>query len=144
MTQEEILEGNKLIAEWLGYEIDSLAEEDEPERYYVYDHIECIADGVDYWETFDQDWTSWLYPDQMKFHSDWNWLMPVVEKIIKEYMTDYYNEYDMGIPNSYYVAIGSDGKYSSQGISKNSLIEATWLSVIEFIKWYNKNKEINE
>ena len=132
MTQEEILEGNKLIAEWLGYEIDSLAEEDEPERYYVYDHIECIADGVDYWETFDQDWTSWLYPDQMKFHSDWNWLIPVVKKITSD---DLYLKYKNETSN-----IVSEG-----GIYINTkFIINTFEDVVDFIKWYNENKEINE
>lgn len=121
MTQEEIIKGNKLIAEFNG-----------KGNYSYYGHsIELYG-------------TPHYPKNKIKYHISWDWLMPVVEKIIKEYMTDYYNEYDMGIPNSYYVAIGSDGKYSSQGISKNSLIEATWLSVIEFIKWYNKNKEINE
>ncbi len=78
----------------------------------------------------------------LPYNISWGWLMPVVEKIIKKHMTDYYNEYDMSYPESYFVTIGSDGKYCSQGTSKNSLIEATWIAVVEFIKWYN-NEQIN-
>ena len=78
-----------------------------------------------------------LKEEHLNYHSSWNWLMPVVEKIIKDNMTDFYDEFDMCKSDTFFVTIGSDGAYSSHGISKNSLIEATWLAVVEFIKWYN-------
>ena len=101
MEKEHIIEGNKLIAKYMG-------------------------------------WREFLAGYEMS----WDWVIPVIEKIIKEYRTDYYNEYDMSSSESYFVTIGSDGKYCSQGTSKNSLIEATWITVVEFIKWYN-NEQIN-
>ena len=124
MSEQEIIEGNRLIAEWLGYEIDPLAEEDEPIRYYVDDHIECVADGIDYWETFEEDWTSWLYPEQMKFHSSWDWLMPVIDKIEAEYYNSHMSEW------VYDKCLGVDFC-----ILRYSLQEA-YKQVIEFIKWY--------
>ena len=134
MTQKEIIKGNCLIAEWLGYEIDSLAEEDEPIRYYVDNHIECVADGIDYWETFEEDWTSWLYPEQMKFHSSWDWLMPVLTNIEKNFWVTTttrrgYSAVSIHQPQRGYekiVRVDSENK-----------LEATWSAIVEFIKWYN-------
>jgi len=58
--------------------------------------------------------------DELKYHTDWNWLMQVVEKILNislelDSMETYYNITD-SIPN----------------------IEQTHEAVIEFIKWYNE------
>ena len=120
MNINEINEGNRLIAEFIGWKNIGMKD-------------------LELWQRFPNDMG--ITTPQCKFHSDWNWLMSVVEKIIKEYRTDYYNEYDMCQPDLYSVTIGYDAKYSSQGLSKNSLIEATWLAVIELIKWYNTQKQ---
>ena len=67
------------------------------------------------------------------YHSSWDWLMPVVEKIEKEC--------------SHEVVIFSthcnvnQGKTHDMGyIGGKTKIEAVYKSVIEFIKWYNQNK----
>ena len=57
--------------------------------------------------------------DELDFHTDWNWLMPVIEKILDislnlDTMEMYYNITD-SIPK----------------------IEQTHKEVVEFIKWYN-------
>ena len=60
MTQEEIIEGNELIAKFMEYEI--------PNQTYV--KLKWIVyDGVF---------------QSMKFHCSWDWLMSVVEKIEQE------------------------------------------------------------
>lgn len=59
MTQEEILEYNKRCAEFLGF------------NYY---------NGSDYWTT--KLWGGGGFSSRLLlFHSDWNWIMEVVEKI---------------------------------------------------------------
>ena len=66
------------------------------------------------------------------FDSDWNWLIPVVEKITSD---DLYLKYKNETSN-----IVSEG-----GIYINTkFIINTFEDVVDFIKWYNKNKEINE
>jgi hypothetical protein len=94
------MENNKLIAEFMGFQQTSIGWYDAEEYLHEKDN------------TF----------DTLKFDVDWNWLMPVVEKILDisldlDSMEMYYNITD-AIPK----------------------IESTYNEVVEFIKWYNKNK----
>jgi len=81
----------------------------------------------------------------MQYHTSFDWLMPVVEKISRikvdwEHATDtdtYYPrtfgmlQEDTGLPmvriNSHQLFVGA------------TLIEATWIAVVDFIQWYNQN-----
>lgn len=73
------------------------------------------------------------------FHSSWDWLMPVVEKIE--------NLYEVGdfVINSSNVCISGEsksGKFFGVHYSyspNTSKIDAVWLACVEFIKWYNEN-----
>lgn len=116
MTQEEILEGNILIAEFMGLQTGK--------------HL-----GYNRWQ---DDWFDNLdvingqRNEKLLFDSDWNWLIPVVEKITSD---DLYLKYKNETSN-----IVSEG-----GIYINTkFIINTFEDVVDFIKWYNKNKEINE
>ena len=66
MSEQEIIEGNKLIAEFMGYKF--------------------IEDWHQYWRLSDKHL---LLENELKYHSSWDWLMPVVEKIEYLYATDY-------------------------------------------------------
>jgi hypothetical protein len=101
------IENNKLIAEFMCIK-------------YIYDdkYIENIkemrANGV----MFEQGYML----SELKYDTDWNWLMSVVEKILDislelDSMEMYYNITD-SIP----------------------YINSTYNACIEFIKWYNENK----
>jgi hypothetical protein len=77
--------------------------------------------------------------DGLKFHTDWNWLMQVVEKIEKEHEFNtklWYNrtrkDYQMQL---FYTDFEKDIIVNSK-----SKIEAVYNACIEFIKWYNENK----
>ena len=72
---EEIIEGNKLIAEFMGYNLiipsmrrypnnwkTSYWERNYDIEKHTTDHVLCEENGL-------------------KYHSSWDWLMPVVEKI---------------------------------------------------------------
>jgi hypothetical protein len=58
----------------------------------------------------------------LSFHSDWNWLMEVVEKIERVGKTEF--------------------KFSVEfeKVKLSSNIESVYNACIEFIKWYNENK----
>jgi|688.fasta_scaffold855053_3 hypothetical protein len=60
--------------------------------------------------------------EQAKYHSSWDWLMPVIEKIDEICGIDLH-EWDEYINNS---------------LCSKSL-NTTYSACIEFIKWYNKN-----
>ena len=63
-----------------------------------------------------------------KYNSSWDWLMPVISKIQEDVLyIKYINE--------------STNILAERGIIINpKYIETTYSDVIEFIKWYNKNK----
>ena len=72
--------------------------------------------------------------NELLYHSDWNWLMEVVEKI--ESLGYKINNFS----NNNYIYIGKDN-VSSVIINEANLTkkEAFYKACVEFIKWYNEN-----
>jgi len=74
----------------------------------------------------------YLNPDELLYDTSWDWLMPVVEKITvlstQDYESDIYGEY-----------MGRFEIIDDCFMSAN--IEVIYKTIIEFIKWYNKNKK---
>jgi hypothetical protein len=112
MDIEEIQENNKLIGEFMGLIISNR------ENYDSQLHTNVDAD--------------------LKFHSSWDWLMPVVEKIelietidvdILQNGTRIYEWRSGGLVIADNVA----------NISYDRKIEHTYDAVIQFIKWFNEN-----
>ena len=136
MTHEEIIEGNKLIAEFL-WGKQGNPEDRAPEWYIGEDLPYCDEDG--YYQNVGA--MNPISSEIIQFHSSWDWLMPVVEKIINSNCSsaELCGEWYLN-SSKYSFSMLNDQTNSCEGNSKNSLIEATWLAVVEFIKWYNQNK----
>ena len=64
----------------------------------------------------------------LKYHTSWDWLMPVVEKISQ--IED--DDFDMQIYNRY--------EYITK-LPITGSRELIYKAVVEFIKWYNKKEE---
>lgn len=84
---------------------------------------------------------------RLQYHSSWDWLMPVVEKIKKEnvYTTENISDtFIIFINNSLTVIGGNNGGYYFKSEGKD-MLSNTYKTVVKFIKWYNKNnkKEFN-
>ena len=73
MNREEILNYNKRCAEFLEYEFDELSETYETSHLKL---VEPQAFG-------DEQFSFKLKIYELDFHSDWNWIMEVVEAIEK-------------------------------------------------------------
>ena len=75
----------------------------------------------------------WYRLNELKYHSSWDWLMPVIEKIERlGYAVNIYEQEcrifeDRTIKPKY--------KKITYELTK---IEAVYKAVVEFIKWYNK------
>ena len=67
------MKNNKLIAEFMGVKPTILGDEI---TYEMYGAIDCIEDGVDEQHFF--------LEEQLMFHTSWDWLIPVVNKIEME------------------------------------------------------------
>ena len=128
--EKEIIEGNKLIAEFMKFPSNKHLENwvDVPNEYIS---IYGKHFGIGF---------------NCKFHKSWDWLMPVVEKIesIKIPQVAYGFEFSIKgkrcitlskITGEDVVVIGFHNYDKKYFYTK---LEATWLAVVEFIKWYNK------
>ena len=132
---ENIAENNKLIAEFMG------AKPNKGGEYELYGIIEGIEDG--------EHEQHFFFGSEMKFSTDWNWLMEVVKNIEKTKIRETHgqfneNEYEaiisISIENTF-CQILSNGAFINEIISINgeSKIEAVYSACVEFIKWYNAN-----
>lgn len=104
MTQEEIIAGNKLIAVFMGAKLVT-------GNYYLIPKS-VFPNGEDY-----------LKGDEFEYHSSWDWIMPVVEKInrIDKNKIRVY----MGTCNNLFVLKITDGK------------DVVYKRVVQFITFYN-------
>jgi hypothetical protein len=130
-----IKEGNKLIAEFLGAEIK--------------DNTYCFHLGNPAYQ-IQIEQMSFEDIGRLQYHTSWDWLMPVVEKI-----ESIHNKHD----GYYAVYIGSNsctiqgtelhralkdiegyGAVYFDNVTNGTKIESTWQAVIHFIQWYKEAK----
>ena len=139
MTQEEILQYNKLCAEFLGY------------KYYPYPNKDTGWRKNKGHLIFGKSYYLGRTTKHLQFHSDWNWIMEMVEAIEKLY--DHPNkEINVDIrpgqieifqrpyrleSNDYHEVI-----YLGDGYINGSKKEAVVEAINQFLIWYNKNKTI--
>lgn len=114
MTSQEIIEGNKLLAEFMGF-INPYS-----------NAYQCCFNKIN----------TTCAPCHMLFHSSFDWLMEVVEKIE---LLGYRWEIGMSATtaHSHYCRIWSIG--TIEGISP---LDAIYGACLVFIKWYNQNRVI--
>lgn len=126
---EDIQEKNRLIAEFMGYAVDN-------NGYHK---------NGEYVDNKGSKHYTGLTIKEVKYHTSWDWLMPVVEKIETIEIPDYY------LPECYFIVtiepgycvISENGEapmveYQDQESPKISIV---YEAVIEFIEWYNTNKK---
>jgi hypothetical protein len=118
---ENIIENNKLIAKFIGSEF--MQSEIVPMLGHHYPTNE-----------------------ELNFDSDWNWLMPVVEKIESLYDGKAFvvqirsTVCDIFQNTQHWKAFQRTINLPTLYTSDKTKIEAVYQAVILFIKWYNQNK----
>lgn len=142
MTPEQIIEGNKLIAEFMGYEGYFLLGSSKPpsrieiiKRYFKQHGV----NPSEYWLS------SQRYIPY--YNSSWDWLMPVWFKIQRWYVHEYglvtstFEISSIGIVIKAYTAKAFHHTTLFNLSGEGNELMAMWLTCIEFIKWYNQNKQ---
>jgi hypothetical protein len=124
-----IEEGNKLIAEFMGLKSE----------WKKYPNPQLDRLEVD-------KGTHW---DEAKYHTSWDWLMPVVEKIENSKHSNYGEKikfFVFSMAQFHCSIIGHTGirqpgcyYQTPYGYEPPSKIMAVWEAVIGFIQWYNSN-----
>ena len=116
MTTDEIVKGNKLIAEFMGWHFEPAFSDVNTTRY-------------DRWITPYSP--AWATAEQMAFHSSWDWLMPVVEKI---------SEIDNQAGEEM-AAHMRNAALDDLAILNTSILchkDEVYKRVVAYIKWYNQ------
>lgn len=115
-------ENNKLIADFMGFHEIML---DEESKYDIGDIYEILGIDITAMGTIEED--------QLEFRTSWEWLMPVVEKIeslgFEFFIVENRSKVKYNTDHSIDVLCYLEG---------GSKIDITYQTVIEFIKWYNK------
>jgi hypothetical protein len=80
-----------------------------------------------------------------QYDSSWDWLMPVLEKIFRLKIGDGIKYVEYSYARTFGMLSREDGQImvrldGSQLQKADTLIEATYLAVINFITWYNGQK----
>lgn len=125
--EKEILEGNKLIADFMG-----LVYEPETEIY------DSSSQDPPYtrkerWLGFASGIVTPVY-ETLQYNSSWDWLMPVIRKM-KSMQHD---------PNEMFMGTTLDRAMQFANVLERPIyapINVIWLRVVEFIKWYNNQKK---
>lgn len=128
MIDTEILEGNKLIGEFMGYRMF--------DKRYPKNH------GIGAPEA---EWKDMII-QKARFHESWERLMPVVQKIAGTPMEDFIDEETEDGGYAYPITFGMRTEIGEWMVRfrghavhmGNTLIEAAWLACVDFITWYNK------
>lgn len=140
MDEKEVSEGHKLIANFMKEPVLSgYINGDRNARHMRYSY-----DEIDEYESYDYV-TSYFYL------SDWDYLMPVVEKIesIHDEQHGYFsvhissNSCSIQGTNLWKAIENLEGYGYVYCSDTNAIfstkIESTWYNVVDFIKWYNQN-----
>lgn len=135
------LEDGRLLATFVGLKVGS----EQCNAYMDPIEYEIVIDAPDFIPEYDIDrlYEFESYPEfDYKFHSDWNWLIGVVEKIenIKDEQGCYLYSVDTG--RDYCVIWTNDFNKELIYVSSvhNDKIASVYKTVLGFIKWYNKEK----
>lgn len=117
LNQYSIYYNNRLIAEFMEFPKQSDAVDDRTTAYYIGNIIK--ANNIN-----NQNEDDVFHPDDMMFHSSWDWLMPVAEKI-----------YDVGSFDNELVLLIRDS------VAELNL-KNTFESIIDYLK--NQNNEMKD
>lgn len=110
-TDKTISDSNKLIADFIGATLSNHA----PNEYDMFGIIECIEDG--------EDEKHFFTPELMKFHTSWDWLIPVLARI-KETQRNGNSDY-------------SHLMNTTLSMLVNNGLDPTYRHIVNFIERYN-------
>lgn len=143
MTYEVIAQCNKMIAEYMGYRMEN--------RRYRYENFKSSDESYWEWTTGDivcdengiglcnGEFEPFFSLEDIPFDEEWDWLMPVVEKIELTHDVMIIKNTCL-INKDKYDNFTAWTAYAGEPNPSENKIEAVWYAVVKFIEWYNQNK----
>ena len=121
MTKNEFIEGNRTIANFMGWKFYKKA------KWYDFTgySVDCFKTPENHFGATDVK--------NLKFHYSWDWLMPVVKKIMVMNFDAPFNGIMIDVKQDFYGDIRVPMLYND--------INATYKLVVNFINIYNENKK---
>lgn len=164
----ETVESNKLIAEFMGsrYINEPFKANKADEHLTDFWHWTKPTDGYPRCPYTNQEWSTAVSIGNFGYHTSWDWLMPVVEKIKteKEYrfiasISDCQDNWGVGYQINFFggfsnwkvfywqpspdlldeIAKTPKGELKFR-VACDSYIQCVYSAVLQFINWYNQNK----
>jgi hypothetical protein len=135
MGKKEIIERNKLIAEFMNLEYDGYWQAKTHGREDITVH-ELRLDGLSYeYHHIDDNGDK---ETDLPFHQLWEWLMPVIDTIETMGIDNVGEPYCVIMPYQFEVREGNNVILHTR--KTTTKINMVWKGVVEFIKWYNTQK----
>ena len=124
MDKDQILEGNKIIAEYLGGEVREIVRIQEVSTYA------WVGNEAKKWrnEIIGIQIGESVLLENMMFHKEWKWIMPVLKKIANDHTVV---RMVMGNIGTYFTFDGVD--LSKKKIYSEDPIMASWMAAVCFI-----------
>ena len=135
MTDKEIIEGNKKIAEFMGATFKDISRVNYPKGYKEWEAKFPKGREFNHYGTIGD-----LISKYTKYHSSWDWLMPVVAKI--ESLESKERWMIEIVAGDCYLYTNNSGEYFKH--IGNNKIESVYSVVVQFITWYNSQSNNNQ
>jgi hypothetical protein len=120
---DSIIEGNKLIAEFMFYKTYYSLHGGKEVKYYNIRHIPLNEDG--------EDWHNEHY---LEFHSSWDWQLPVYKKM-RTILQEFHKN------NKHTVRKGDLIEVEYTLALMNIDIDECFKHLVQLIEWYNKEQK---
>lgn len=119
----DITKSNKIVTEFMGNELEETLKGEMVYAIKWQNNPDKLNDIQ----------TEFYLPDELRYNSSWDWLMPVVEKIEETGYFVMINKW-----SSVYTGFKYD-RIETTSVEGGSKIVNTYKAVVDFIKWYNSN-----
>jgi hypothetical protein len=132
---QDTIKNNVLIAKFMGATVSG-SEYKIPKVSIPYQGWERFGDNEPCLKFTDEcrDW-------EMEYHKSWGWIMPVVEKINTVSVDNFGELYVVIHPTHCTVREGDGNDLIVKHTDSGLLLDAVYLTIVEFVKWYNEHKK---
>jgi hypothetical protein len=149
-TSKEIIEFNKKCAEFLKYHFqfytDDYSKVTDKIKFVHGTEAEILRCSGQWWRCSKTptDNFSWYFPSDLKFHSDWNWIMKVKKAICElDIVNEFNTKYD-SVAKGYQCSLLPSFKDTFENFYTDVFEtekKATIQTINTFLDWYNELKD---